>query len=58
MSTQVSSIPAAIRDRTSASAQPHVWTPEDFADFGPRTAVDQAHACCSRVARRFQKVIA
>jgi hypothetical protein len=42
MSTQASSIPAAIRDRTSASAQPHVWTPEDFADLGPRTAVDQA----------------
>src|ERR1019366_1059870 len=42
MSTQASSIPAAIRDRTSASAQPHVWTPEDFDDLGPRTAVDQA----------------
>ena len=42
MSTQAFSIPAAIRDRTSASAQPHVWTPEDFADLGPRTAVDQA----------------
>jgi hypothetical protein len=42
MSTQASSIPAAIRDRTSASVQPHVWTPEDFADLGPRTAVDQA----------------
>src|ERR1019366_1962358 len=42
MSAPASSIPAAIRDRTSASAQPHVWTPEDFADLGPRTAVDQA----------------
>ena len=41
MSTQVSSIPAAIRDRTSA-AQPHVWTPEDFVDLGPRIAVDKA----------------
>ena len=42
MPTQASSIPAAIRDRTSASAQQQVWTPEDFADLGPRTAVDQA----------------
>ena len=42
MSTLVSSIPAAIRDRISAPAQPRVWTPEDFADLGPRTAVDQA----------------
>ena len=42
MSTQASSIPGAIRDRTSASAQPHVWIPEDFADLGPRTVVDQA----------------
>ena len=42
MSTPASSIPAAIRDRTSTQAQPRVWTPEDFADLGPRTAVDQA----------------
>ena len=42
MSTPASSIPAAIRVRTSAPAQPRVWTPEDFADLGPRTAVDQA----------------
>jgi hypothetical protein len=42
MSTPASSIPAAIRDRISALAQPRVWTPEDFADLGPRTAVDQA----------------
>jgi hypothetical protein len=42
MSTSASSIPAAIRDRISAPTQPHVWTPEDFADLGPRTAVDQA----------------
>lgn len=42
MSTLASSIPAAIRDRISAPAQPRVWTPEDFADLGPRTAVDQA----------------
>ena len=42
MSTPASSIPAAIRDRISAPAQPRVWTPEDFADLGPRTAVDQA----------------
>jgi len=37
-----SSIPAAIRDRTSSAAKPRVWTPEDFVDLGPRTAVDQA----------------
>jgi hypothetical protein len=42
MSTQASSIPAAIRDRISTPTQPHVWTPEDFADLGPRTAVNQA----------------
>ena len=42
MSTQVFSIPAVIRDPTSASAQPHVWTPEDLADLGARTAVDKA----------------
>jgi hypothetical protein len=36
------SIPTAIRQRISAPAQPRVWTPEDFADLGPRTAVDQA----------------
>jgi hypothetical protein len=42
MSIQPSSIPAAIRDRISAPANPHVWTPDDFADLGPRTAVDQA----------------
>jgi len=37
-----SSIPAAIRDRTSSAAKPRVWTPDDFVDLGPRTAVDQA----------------
>jgi hypothetical protein len=42
MSTPASSIPAAIRGRISAPAHPRVWTPEDFADLGPRTAVDQA----------------
>ncbi len=42
MTTPASSIPAAIRDRISAPAHPRVWTPEDFADLGPRTAVDQA----------------
>jgi hypothetical protein len=42
MPTLASSIPAAIRDRISAPAQPRVWTPEDLADLGPRTAVDQA----------------
>jgi hypothetical protein len=42
MSIQSPSIPAAIRDRISAPAKPLVWTPDDFADLGPRTAVDQA----------------
>jgi hypothetical protein len=42
VSTLVPSIPAAIRDRISGPTQPRVWTPEDFADLGPRTAVDQA----------------
>jgi hypothetical protein len=42
MSTPTSSIPSAIRYRISAPAQPRVWTPEDFADLGPRTAVDKA----------------
>jgi hypothetical protein len=40
--TPASSTSAAIRDRISAPAQPRVWTPEDFADSGPRAAVDQA----------------
>jgi len=39
---QSSSIPAAIKGRVSAPVKPHVWTPDDFADLGPRTAVDQA----------------
>lgn len=39
---QSSSIPTAIKDRISAPAKPHIWTPDDFADLGPRTAVDQA----------------
>ena len=42
MSTSASSIPVAIRDRISAHSQHRVWTPEDFADLGRRTAVDQA----------------
>jgi hypothetical protein len=42
VSIQPPSIPAAIRDRISAPAKPLVWTPDDFADLGPRTAVDQA----------------
>ena len=57
MSTPASSIPAAIRDRTSAPAQPRVWTPEDFADLGPRTAVDQAlhRLVASRSLRRIAR---
>jgi hypothetical protein len=57
MSTPASSIPAAIRDRISAPAQPRVWTPEDFADLGPRTAVDQAlhRLVASRSLRRIAR---
>jgi hypothetical protein len=57
MPTPAFSIPAAIRDRTSASAQPRVWTPEDFADLGPRTAVDQAlhRLVASRSLRRIAR---
>ena len=57
MSTPAFSIPAAIRDRISAPAQPRVWTPEDFADLGPRTAVDQAlhRLVASRSLRRIAR---
>jgi Family of unknown function (DUF6088) len=36
------SIAAAIGNRVAARRKIRVWTPEDFADLGPRTAVDQA----------------
>jgi len=36
------SIAAAIRNRVTAARKGRVWTPEDFADLGPRTGVDQA----------------
>ena len=57
MATPASSIPVAIRDRISAPAQPRVWTPEDFADLGPRTAVDQAlhRLVASRSLRRIAR---
>lgn len=57
MSSLEPSIPAAIRDRISAPAQPRVWTPEDFADLGPRTAVDQAlhRLVASRKLRRIAR---
>jgi hypothetical protein len=57
MFTPIVSIPAAIRDRISAPAQPRVWTPEDFADLGPRTAVDQAlhRLVASRSLRRIAR---
>ena len=57
MSVSASSIPAAIRERISAPAQPRVWTPEDFADLGPRTAVDQAlhRLVASRSLRRIAR---
>jgi hypothetical protein len=31
-----------MRNRVAAGRKAHVWSPEDFADLGPRTAVDQA----------------
>lgn len=57
MPTATYSIPAAIRDRISAPTQPRVWTPEDFADLGPRTAVDQAlhRLVASRSLRRIAR---
>lgn len=36
------SIVTAIRDRIADPRQPRVWIVEDFADLGPRTAIDQA----------------
>lgn len=42
MPTSTSSIAAAIRDRVAAPRKARVWSPADFADLGPRTAVDQA----------------
>jgi len=42
MPTSTPSIAAAIRNRVTAGRKARVWTPEDFADLGPRTAVDQA----------------
>jgi Family of unknown function (DUF6088) len=57
MSTPSISIPAAIRDRIFAPAQPRVWTPEDFSDLGPRTAVDQAlhRLVASQILRRIAR---
>lgn len=42
MPAPLPSIPAAILARVSIPANLRVWTPDDFADLGPRTAVDQA----------------
>jgi hypothetical protein len=41
MPVSPTSIVTAIRDRIAAPRQPRVWTAEDFADLGPRTAIDQ-----------------
>lgn len=41
MPTSPPSVAAAIRNRVSAPRKTRVWNPEDFADLGPRTAVDQ-----------------
>jgi hypothetical protein len=42
MPTSLPSIAVAMRNRVAAGRKAHVWSPEDFADLGPRTAVDQA----------------
>jgi hypothetical protein len=42
MPASPTSIVTAIRDRITSPRQPRVWTVEDFADLGPRTAIDQA----------------
>lgn len=42
MPVPLPSIAAAIGNRVAAGRKMRVWTPEDFADLGPRTAVDQA----------------
>lgn len=57
MSTQPPSIAATIRDRIAAPAQPRVWTPEDFSDLGPRSAIDQAlhRLAASGVLRRIAR---
>jgi Family of unknown function (DUF6088) len=41
MSASTPSIAVAICNRVMAARKARVWTPEDFADLGPRTAVDQ-----------------
>jgi hypothetical protein len=42
MPVSPTSIVTAIRDRIAGPRQPRVWIVEDFADLGPRTAIDQA----------------
>jgi hypothetical protein len=41
MPTSPSSIAAVIRNRVASPRTVRVWNPEDFADLGPRTVVDQ-----------------
>jgi len=59
MSTPASSMPDAIRHRISAPAKARVWTPENFADVGPRTAVDKAlhRLVASRSLRRCTRLL-
>ena len=62
MPTFPPSIAAAIRNRLAAQRKVRVWGPEDFADLGPRTAVDQvlhrlvAAGKLRRIARGFYDV--
>ena len=42
MPTSPPNVAAAIRSRVADRRKASVWTPEDFADLGTRTAVDQA----------------
>ena len=57
MPASTPSIPATIRNRVTAARKARVWTPDDFADLGPRTAVDQAlhRLVASRKLRRIAR---
>ena len=42
MPTSPPSIQSAIQSRIQAPKMPRVWTPDDFADLGSRSAIDLA----------------
>jgi hypothetical protein len=62
MPTTSPSIASTIRNRIADQRKVRVWTPEDFADLGPRTAVDQilhrlvAAGKLRRIARGFYDI--